>query len=562
MVRRRLLRDKEVAVLFRWPIKFKLFLCVGLLFVIVGVLAVNSLQGLYAYRELAKTISWRADEMPLADELSSRIGHAQDSLHNSKGSPITDVIAREKPDGGAMAKADFNFKLGQIKDSLQQYRQHLDLDLPQFGQLGDRSRDRDALEKIARSLEELEKSKDEADWLLDPGLVDRLIEQLRQMRDEVDALKPQLYERMHNLSSEVRGQYQTWISISWSTGILSSLGLFVLLGLFYWWVISPLHVLIGGSRRIAKNDEFGHRIHLRTRDEMAELADNMNAMTARFLEIKTDQETKIQQRTQEVVRSEQLASVGFLAAGVAHEINNPLAAIAMCAESLESRVTNLLGSASAPSKNNASDREVVAKYLRRIQDEAFRCKGITERLLDFSRLGDVQKQPTDLRELVIGVVEMVRHIGDYREKKVEFQCSQHVVAPVNAQEMKQVVLNLITNALDSLDPGGTVWVELRRLGNQAELLVRDNGCGMSAEVLKHLFEPFYTRRRDGKGTGLGLSITFRIITEHGGTIEPTSGGAKKGSQMRVVLPVVSTDQRTITDQKQHERQNQTRREAA
>ncbi|MBC7852869.1 MAG: ATP-binding protein, partial [Pirellulaceae bacterium] len=157
---------------------------------------------------------------------------------------------------------------------------------------------------------------------------------------------------------------------------------------------------------------------------------------------------------------------------------------------------------------------------------------------------------------------MVRHIGDYREKKVEFQCTQHVVAPVNAQEMKQVVLNLITNSLDSLDAGGTVWVELRRIGNQAELLVRDNGCGMSAEVLKHLFEPFYTRRRDGKGTGLGLSITFRIITEHGGTIEPTSGGPKKGSQMRVVLPVVSTDQRTITDQKQHERQTQTRREAA
>ena len=79
---------------------------------------------------------------------------------------------------------------------------------------------------------------------------------------------------------------------------------------------------------------------------------------------------------------------------------------------------------------------------------------------------------------------------------------------------------------------------------------------MSPEVLKHLFEPFYTRRRDGKGTGLGLSITFRIITEHGGTIEPTSGGPRKGSTMRVVLPL------TITDQKQHERQNQTRREAA
>ncbi|MBC7856707.1 MAG: HAMP domain-containing protein, partial [Pirellulaceae bacterium] len=485
-------------MLFRWPIKFKLFLCVGLLFVIVGVLAVNSLQGLYAYRELAKTISWRADELPLADELSSRIGHAQDSLRGFKPIHDAEIVARPEPLDKTTTKVFFNHNLKAVRDSLQQYRDHLDMDLPQFGQLGDRSRDRETLGQIAASLERLEKSKDEADWLLVPGHVDGLIKQLSQMRDQVDALKPQLYERMRNLSSEVRGQYQTWISISWATGILSSVGLFVLLGLVYSWVTSPLNVLIRGSRRIAKNDEFEHRIHLRTHDEMAELAENMNAMTARFLEIKTDQETKIQQRTQEVVRSEQLASVGFLAAGVAHEINNPLAAIAMCAESLESRVTNLLGSGSVSSKNNASDREVVAKYLRRIQDEAFRCKGITERLLDFSRLGDVKKQPTDLRELVIGVVEMVRHIGDYREKKVEFQCSQHVVAPVNAQEMKQVVLNLITNSLDSLDPGGTVWVELRRLGNQAELLVRDNGCGMSTEVLKHLFEPFYTRRRDGK----------------------------------------------------------------
>src|SRR4029079_19041316 len=137
--------------------------------------------------------------------------------------------------------------------------------------------------------------------------------------------------------------------------------------------------------------------------------------------------------------------------------------------------------------------------------EAFRCKGITEKLLDFSRLGDVEKQDTNLGELVQGVIEMVRHLGTYRQKKIEFDCREYVVAPVNAQEMKQVVLNLITNALDSLDPGGTVWVELRRLGNQAELLVKDNGCGMSPDVLKHLFEPFYTRRRDGKGTGLGLS---------------------------------------------------------
>lgn len=548
------MRDKEVAVLSRWPIKYKLFLCVGLLLVIVGILALSSLQGVYAYRELAKTVSWRAAEFPLADELSSNIGQAQESLRGIKRSDELRIGPSEAPLVEKMMKPVFNQQVELIKDSLQRYRRHLDMELPKFGQLGDRSKDRQALSRIAQSLERLEKSKDEGDWLLDPGHVDSLLTQVTAMRDQVDTLKPQLYQRMHNLSSEVRGQYMTWIGISWTTTVASFVGLLVLLRLFYVWVMVPLNVLISGSRRIAKSDEFSHRIHLRTHDEMAELAENMNAMTGRFLDIKTDQEDKIRQRTQEVVRSEQLASVGFLAAGVAHEINNPLAAIAMCAESLETRVSDLL-SAAPPSPSDANDQAVVRKYLRRIQDEAFRCKGITERLLDFSRLGDLQKQPTDLRELVLGVIDMVRHLGDYREKKIEFQCTQHVVAPVNPQEMKQVVLNLITNALDSLDQGGTVWVELRRLDGQAELLVRDNGCGMSPEVLKHLFEPFYTRRRDGKGTGLGLSITFRIITEHGGTIEPASGGPKKGSQMRVVLPLVNTDQ-------QHERQNQKRREAA
>ena len=80
------------------------------------------------------------------------------------------------------------------------------------------------------------------------------------------------------------------------------------------------------------------------------------------------------------------------------------------------------------------------------------------------------------------------------------------------------VLNLMTNALDSVDEGGTVSVILQRRGDRAELIVQDNGCGMTDEVKKHLFEPFFTRRRDGQGTGLGLSITYRIIEEHGGQL--------------------------------------------
>src|SRR4030095_2831776 len=107
---------------------------------------------------------------------------------------------------------------------------------------------------------------------------------------------------------------------------------------------------------------------------------------------------------------------------------------------------------------------------------AFRCKGITEKLLDFSRLGDVERHSTDVGDLVSGVIEMVRHLGKYRQKQIEFDCPEQCFAPVNAQEIKQVVLNLITNALDSLSAGGTVWISLAKSGTWAELVGRDAGC--------------------------------------------------------------------------------------
>ena len=113
-----------------------------------------------------------------------------------------------------------------------------------------------------------------------------------------------------------------------------------------------------------------------------------------------------------------------------------------------------------------------------------------------------------------------------------------VLAPVNPQEIKQVVLNLLTNSLDSLDAGGTVWVELRSRGESVELIVRDDGCGMTEETRKHIFEPFFTRRRDGSGTGLGLSITYRIVADHGGRIEGESDGPGRGSRFSVTLPAI------------------------
>ena len=311
--------------------------------------------------------------------------------------------------------------------------------------------------------------------------------------------------------------------------------------LFYRWVLRPLQTLIEGSRLVARGD-FDHRIRLDSGDEMDELAHAMNDMTMRFQQIRDDLDQQVQQRTREVVRGEQLASVGFLAAGVAHEINNPLASIAFCSDSLVDRLQDVLQADESESESEmddsaSSEMAIISEYLKMIQQEAFRCKEITERLLDFSRMGDVERQNSDLRELVQGVIDMVRHVGTYKEKEIVFHAPEPVVAPVNPQEMKQVMLNLITNGLDSLDPGGVVSVSLVRTGADAKLIVTDDGCGMTNEVKKHLFEPFFTSGKDGHGTGLGMSITYRIVNEHGGHIDVHSDGPGKGSRLTVQLPL-------------------------
>jgi signal transduction histidine kinase len=280
--------------------------------------------------------------------------------------------------------------------------------------------------------------------------------------------------------------------------------------------------------------DYDYRIHLDSHDEMRELAEAMNAMTASFQEIRQDLDGQVAERTKQVIRSEQLASVGFLAAGVAHEINNPLASIALCAESLEGRIDDALRGTSG---TRDADKQVIRDYLRMIQSEAFRCKDITGRLLDFSRRDDQERHPVELRQLVSGVADMVRHLGQYQDTHINLLPGDPVVAPVSEPQLKQVVLNLLTNGLESLSPGGTVHVEVRQISDRAEIVFTDNGCGMTDEVREHLFEPFFTRRQAGKGIGLGLSITYRIVADHGGEIDVHSEGPGRGSRFCVRLPL-------------------------
>lgn len=523
-------------MLARWPIRNKLLVGLVLLLSIFGTLSGIGLMGLYAYRDLVKSLNRRAAELPLATAVGQQVSNLRLTL-----SDLRALRELSESSGGTPAvsvqilRDDFRRRLAEVGQSIEHYRVQIEQNELWGNLIGDSQRERETIQRLEELLTHVRENDRDEDWIFGTRLA-TLEVQLEQLQRAADTLPESMHASISQFTADVRNEYRTLIIVFWFTCLLAAatFALFVLLS--YRWIFRPLRMLIKGSRKVAGGD-FHYRIRLDAHDEMAELAEAMNDMTERFQTIRDDLDHQVQVRTRQVVRSEQLASVGFLAAGVAHEINNPLASIAMCAESLEGRLS--AGLEAAP-----EDRSVVAQYLRMIQTEAFRCKEITEKLLDFARLGEVTRQATDLGELARGVIDMVRHLGKYQDRHVELSVDEPLLAPVNPQEMKQVLLNLLTNALDSLEPGGRVAVALSRRGGRAEIVVADDGCGMTPEVLEHLFEPFFTRRRSGQGTGLGLSITYRIVTDHEGTIEAESAGPGCGSRFRISLPLGSASQET------------------
>jgi signal transduction histidine kinase len=540
------LATRRSRVLFsHWPIRNKLQLGLGLLAVSVLTLFGSAYYGLYAYRGLVKGLSARSAELPLANKLRDHVADLHEILNQVQDRQELDnrieaLNVAAAPDQTVwdigLLRQRYGAQLDLFCQTLDRYKNQLEANrLRSASGISDDSYEQQTLDKIDEVLARVKQDRDEnaAKWLFDTEAVSKLRDEVEKLRDLAAELPSHLHERFRDLSSNVRTQYRWAISLAWVTAALATLLLVAAVQLFRKWIARPLATLVEGSREVAAG-KFDHRIRLDSNDEMGELAVAMNAMTERFQEIRDDLDCQVRERTKQVVRSEQLASVGFLAAGVAHEINNPLASIAMCSESLESRLSDLLNSIG---DERAADREVVRSYLEMIQKEAFRCKQITEKLLDFSRMGDSERHPTDLRELAAGVIEMLQHLGKYQNKDAVFRDGPPVIAEISPQEIRQVVLNLLTNGLDSVEPNGTVTISVSARGNDAQIIVEDNGCGMTDDVMRHLFEPFFTRRRGGQGTGLGLSITYRIVEEHNGQIVAHSGGIGKGSRFTVTLPL-------------------------
>jgi len=409
------------------------------------------------------------------------------------------------------------------------------------------------LRDIGIGIKDMELPCDDPANLDDLSTLGRLGQLLEEMNSGADQLIRNIREQLEEKDAVIQAQYRWFLGLVSTVTMTSAVILLMFLRLMYAWIFRPLRELVFGSQMIAQG-RFNYRIKLHARDEMSQLARAFNQMTGRFETIRNELDSQVQIKSRELVRTERLASVGFLAAGVAHEINNPLASIAMSAESLQRRILPILESPQNGQESAAKncDRDIIERYLAMIQEEAFRCKGITEKLLDFARTERKIRERTNLVELVGGIVDMLGPMGKYRDKHIRLDTPAVLFALVNPQEMKQVTLNLLTNALDSVDEGGMVQVRLFEKDNHAHLVFEDDGCGMDSEILQNVFEPFFTKRKNGQGTGLGLSITHRIVSEHQGRIEAWSAGFGRGSVFQIEIPVTSPEAERLAAMKSKE----------
>ena len=239
-----------------------------------------------------------------------------------------------------MARQQFVGQLGDVEETLAEYGSLLDRKLRAAGSIGDNQPERDAVRRIEDSLQGIHQTSSDENWMYNDLKLNELDREVIDLQIMAVDLPTHLHSTLKGFAAEVRGQYHALLIGLWITSALAALVFAIFVRLFYRWIFRPLDILIRGSRKVAGGD-FNYHVQLQTHDEMSELAGAMNDMTLRFRTIRDDLDRQVQERTKQVVRNEQLASVGFLAAGVAHEINNPLASIAMCAESLEGRVRDL-----------------------------------------------------------------------------------------------------------------------------------------------------------------------------------------------------------------------------
>ena len=324
-------------------------------------------------------------------------------------------------------------------------------------------------------------------------------------------------------------------------------------------VMRPLRRLRDGVRTLASG-RFEERVEIDADPEFAALAEDFNQMGAELQDLYRNLEAKVAVKSRELAQSERLASVGYLAAGVAHEINNPLSILSGYAELCRGWLKE---EGASPSPAALGDARQALKV---IAEEAQRCKEITSKLLSMARMGDGPRDLVSLSRIARDVAGMMDAFMRQRRVRMAVSCdpeSQTRVL-VNAAEIRQIVLNLLVNALDAVSrspigrdaramhpEGGRIDLSVRGVDGHVELAVQDNGCGMAPDVLERVFEPFFTTRDGGeeepsprRGVGLGLSISHAIAEGHGGSLRASSAGPGRGSRFVLSLPAASAEGRS------------------
>jgi two-component system NtrC family sensor kinase len=513
--------DRFVRLRIRHKLALSLLLIGGVMLLLVG----GALKGLFAYRSTIRGIDGRLAERKAAQTVQERLAET--------------IAATQVAGGPDPNRAELARTIKASRQAITAYEKLLSATLVQqagtvtgYDERAHLARLRDQLlhlERLARATPPsvISTDSDSRSAWESPELtqIQRALAQSGgELRELIDA---DLARRIDHSKIDYR---ETLMLVLGICGV-GALLMLTLARLAHHWIVHPILNLQREVEKLAQGD-FEGRVDVASADEMEDLAVAFNRMSARLSEIYRDLARQVNDRSKQLIRSERLAGVGYLAAGVAHEINNPLASISFCSEALERRLDELLRHVPDP-----ADADLARSYLQMIQQEAFRCKDITQRLLEFSRVGERPRQMTDLAELVQNVIDMVQHLQAYKGKQIVFSPRQRPHLLINAPEIKSVVLNLIVNALESMEEGGVLTVELGLADGQAVMRFTDTGCGMGPEVLDNLFEPFFTRSRTGKGIGLGLSISHRIVTQHGGEIEAASAGPGQGSTFTVHLPL-------------------------
>lgn len=296
-------------------------------------------------------------------------------------------------------------------------------------------------------------------------------------------------------------------------------------------VMLPLRRLKASVRRIS-DGRLDERLSPEREQEFADLAHDFNHMVEQLDSLYRTLEAKVAARSRELVRSERLASVGFLAAGVAHEISTPLNIITGYAE---------LSQKDLDEDPDNDKREELRQSLRVICEESYRCKGIIQQLLSMARRNEDVRRAVSLPRVAESVATMLGGMKRHREKEisVDVKVGGRLAVLANEAELKQVILNLAVNALEAVEPiKGEVRIEIDRDASDVRLSVVDNGCGMAPEVVEQVFEPFFTQRSNAgpRGVGLGLSVSYAIIESHGGRMSAESDGPGRGSRFTIELP--------------------------